>query len=351
MKFFTKEVKIAITAIVAVVLLFFTINFLKGRNVFKTRNIYYVEFANTAGIVETNVVYANGYPVGSVVSLNFDYKNMNRVIVGIDLNENMKIPKGSRAELETNLMGGVTMNLILGPNPTDLLAQGDTIKGGLHLGLMDKGEELVPDVARLLPKLDSILANINALSANPALSQTIENAGNASANLNKSTILLNQMLQGEIGNLAQSLKASGANVQAFTDNLAKINVNSSVQDVNRMLSDLNVVSADLKTISSNVSGFTGDLGELSKNLQHLLTNVNTLSSSLDNTINDLNRQLNSKDNTAGMLLNDRQLYDNLNATASSLNATAKSADSLLTDLKAHPKRYVHFSVFGRKDKK
>ena len=354
MKFFTKEVKIAITAIIAVVLLFFTINFLKGRSVFKSRNIYYVEFANTAGIVETNVVYANGYPVGSVVSLDFDYKKMNRVIVGIDLNENMKMPRGSRAELETSLMGGVTMNLILGPNPTDLLQKGDTIKGALHMGLMDKGEELVPDVARMLPKLDSILANINALSANPALAQTLENAGNASANLNKSTILLNQLLQGEVAELArtlpaiaQSLKASGANVQMLTDNLA----NSSMQDVNSMLANLKTVSSDLKNVSGNVSGFTGDLSDLSQNLQHLLNNVNSLSASLDKTIGDLNRQLNSKDNTAGMLLNDRQLYDNLNATASSLNATAQSADSLLTDLKAHPKRYVHFSVFGRKDKK
>ena len=346
----SKEIKIAITAVIAVVIVYLGIVFMKGLKLFSSDNIYYVEMKNVGGLSKAGEVIANGMNIGVVKDITYD-GNRQMLTVAVELNEGFSLPRNSHATTVKDMLGAPKMNIILGENPRDLLAIGDTISGEGGGDLMSSIGEMVPQLKALMPKLDSILANINALSANPALSQTLENAGNASANLNKSTILLNQMLQGEIGNLAQSLKASGANVQAFTDKLAKINVNSSVQDVNRMLSDLNVVSADLKNISGNVSGFTGDLGELSKNLQHLLTNVNTLSSSLDNTINDLNRQLNSKDNTAGMLLNDRQLYDNLNATASSLNATAKSADSLLTDLKAHPKRYVHFSVFGRKDKK
>lgn len=343
MKYNSKEVKIALTAIVAIVMLFFTINFLKGRDVFKSSNLYYVEFDNIAGLAVSNAVYANGYPVGTVRTIDYDYASTNRVIVGIDLNERMTIPRGTRAELETSLMGGVTMNLILGANAADLIARGDTIKGGMHQGLMAKGEDLMPTVAQMMPKLDSILHNLNQLTASPALQMTLANAADASANLNKTTILLNHMMEQDVqktlANLPQIatlLTQTAENAKSFSSSLAQI-------DPQAMLSTASSSLADVKR-------FTGDLATLSGSLNALMQNITTLTQTLDETAAQLNTRLTSRDNTAGLLLNDTQLYDNLTQTAANLRETARHADSLVVDLKRHPNRYVHFSIFGKKNK-
>ncbi|MBP3229106.1 MAG: MCE family protein [Bacteroidaceae bacterium] len=333
MKFLTKEVKIALTAIVAVVLLFFTINFLKGVNVFKSSNTYYVQFTDIAGLAVSNAVYANGYPVGIVRDIEYDYTRTDKVVVAVELDKNMNIPRGTRAELETGLMGGVTMSLVLGQNPADVIARGDTILGGMHLGTMAKVEEMLPAVAGMLPKLDSILYNINTLTASPALAQTLGNAAEASANLNRLVVGLNETLSSSLPPFLASLQQTGQNVQTLSASLAG-----------------NVGSLDVTTTLDQLNGTLGDARTLIGGLETMTQNLQTASEGLNTTLQTLNASLQGTDNTLGLMLNDRQLYDNLNLTAANLSQTAASADSLLRDLKAHPKRYVHFSVFGKKDK-
>ena len=114
----TREIKIALTAVAAGVLLFVGINFLKGINVFESSNSYYVKFKDIKGLTVSNAVYANGYPVGIVREINYNYSDNNGVVVRIELDKNMSIPRGTTAELEVAMMGGVTMNLLLGQNPT-----------------------------------------------------------------------------------------------------------------------------------------------------------------------------------------------------------------------------------------
>lgn len=133
-----KETKIALTAVVALVLLFVGINFLKGINVFKATNTYYVKFKDVAGLTVSTPVYANGYPVGIVRTIDYDYSRGEHVVVGIELDNEMRVPQQTTAELEAELMGGVKMTLVLGPNPTQNLAQGDTLSGRMHEGAMDK---------------------------------------------------------------------------------------------------------------------------------------------------------------------------------------------------------------------
>ena len=108
MKYFTKEVKIALTAIVAIVLLFIVINFLKGINLFTSSNTYYVKFKNIQGLVVSNPVYANGYSVGIVRSIQYDYSRTDNVVVCIELDKSMNVPDGTHAELESELMGRVS---------------------------------------------------------------------------------------------------------------------------------------------------------------------------------------------------------------------------------------------------
>lgn len=308
MKIFTREVKIALTTIVAIVLVYLLINFMKGINVFKSSNTYYVRFDNIAGLAVSNAVYANGYPVGIVRGIQYDYGNHKRVVVAIELDKEMHMPRGTKAELVTSLMGGVKMSLILGPNPTDNLTQGDTISGGLHEGAVEKVEALMPTIMDMLPKLDSIVTNMARLSTDPALAQTLRNTAEITNNLRRTSAKLDAMVGRDLPQMMQNLNKTSRNVERLSNNLAAINLQETMNEVNASL-------AEVKQFSANINAMTYDL----------------------------NSKLNSRDNTFGLLLNDRKLYDNLNRTVS-------SADSLLINVKAHPKRYVHFSIFGKKDK-
>lgn len=308
MKIFNREVKIALTAIVAIVLVYLLINFMKGINVFNSSNTYYVRFDNIAGLAVSNAVYANGYPVGIVRGIQYDYGNHERVVVAIELDKEMHMPRGTKAELVTSLMGGVTMSLILGPNPTDNLTQGDTISGGLHEGAVEKVEALMPTIMDMLPKLDSIVTNMARLSADPALAQTLRNTAEITNNLRRTSAKLDAMVGRDLPQMMQNLNKTSRNVERLSNNLAAINLQETMNEVNASL-------AEVKQFSANINAMTYDL----------------------------NSKLNSRDNTFGLLLNDRKLYDNLNHAVS-------SADSLLINVKAHPKRYVHFSIFGKKDK-
>ncbi len=303
-----KEIKIALTAIVALVLLFIGLNFLKGINVFKSTNTYYVKFKDVAGLAVSNPVYANGYPVGIVRTINYDYQRGENVVVAIELDDDMRVPAQTRAELETELMGGVKMLLVLGPNPAKNIEQGDTIQGGMHLGAMDKLNDMIPTVEKMLPKLDSIMDNLNRLTGDPALAATLHNAQAITDNLKESSIQLNSMMRKDLPPMLANLKSASANANRLTANLAAIDVQTTINSVNATL--------------TSAHNLANQLGEMSTNLD---------------------RKLKSKDNTLGLFLNDTNVYDNL-------NSTLRNADSLMIDLKAHPKRYVHFSVFGKKEK-
>ena len=304
----TNEVKIALTAIAAVALLFVGINFLKGINVFESSNSYYVKFKDIKGLAVSNLVYANGYPVGTVRDIDYNYGDNNGVVVRVELDENMRIPRNTHAELEVALMGGVTMNLVLGPNPTDNIAPHDTIDGGLYSGAMDKASALIPDVARMLPKLDSILTNLNRLSGDPALQQTLANAAEISENLKTTSAQLARMMGREVPQMMGHLNRTAAHAEAFSGQLAQVDVKQTMAEV-----------------------------------QGTLQSVNTMAGQMNSLLTDVNQKLNSPTNNLGAFLADRKLYDRLNSTVS-------HADSLMIDLKAHPKRYVHFSLSGRKSK-
>ncbi len=303
-----KEIKIALTAVVALVLLFVGINFLKGINVFKATNTYYVKFKDVAGLTVSTPVYANGYPVGIVRTIEYDYNRGEFVVVGIELNKEMRVPQQTTAELEAELMGGVKMTLMLGPNPTQNMERGDTLSGRMHEGAMDKVSAMVPQIEKMLPKLDSIMDNLNRLTGDPALAATLHNAKDITDNLRETSVQLNGMMHNDIPVMLGNLKRTSANAERLTANLANLDVQTTLNKVNATLASANQLSDQLNGMSTS-----------------------------------LNSKLQSKDNTLGLFLNDRGVYDNL-------NATLRNADSLMIDLKAHPKRYVHFSVFGKKDK-
>lgn len=300
MKYFTKEVKIALVAIAGVVVLFFGMNFLKGLNIFSSEDNYYVQFSDITGLSSSSPVYADGFKVGVVKDIIYDYSHTegSKVLIGVD--KQLRIPQGSSAEIVSDMLGNVKVNLLLANNPREKVAPGGLIKGIINDGAMGKLQDMVPAVEKMLPKLDSIMTSLNAILADPAIRQSLHNVQTITDNLTTSTAQLNTLMVGLNKNVPGMMaKANNVldNTETLTANLAAVDVASTMRQVDQTIANVQQLTA----------------------------------------------KLNSKDGSLGLLMNDTQLYDNL-------NSTMRNADSLVIDLRQHPKRYVHFSVFGRKDK-
>lgn len=300
MKYFTKEVKIALVAIAGVVVLFFGMNFLKGLNIFSSDDNYYVQFSDITGLSSSSPVYADGFKVGVVKDIIYDYSHTegSKVLIGVD--KQLRIPQGSSAEIVSDMLGNVKVNLLLANNPREKVAPGGLIKGMINDGAMGKLQDMVPAVEKMLPKLDSIMTSLNAILADPAIRQSLHNVQAITDNLTTSTAQLNTLMAGLNKNVPGMMaKANNVldNTETLTANLAAVDVASTMRQVDQTIANVQQLTA----------------------------------------------KLNSKEGSLGLLMNDTQLYDNL-------NSTMRNADSLVIDLRQHPKRYVHFSVFGRKDK-
>ncbi len=300
MKFFNKEVKIALVAICGLVILFFGMNFLKGLNLFSSSNIYFISFKDISGLAASSPIYADGYKVGVVKNIIYDYNNTGGTVVEADIDNRLRIPKGSSAEIVSDMLGNVKVNLLLATNPRERVNPGETIQGGINDGALGQMKNMLPTVMQILPKVDSIVTSINMLLANPAIAQSLQNVEAVTGNLTVTTRRLN--------NLLATLEGSVPGMMTRTDSILH-NANTLAKNLNQI--DVAGTVARVDETLANVEKFT--------------------------------EQLNNNQGTLGLLMRDPALYNNL-------NSTMRSADSLLIDLKAHPKRYVHFSLFGRKDK-
>lgn len=300
MKFFSKEVKIALVAILGIVVLYYGLTFLKGLTVFSSDNSYYVTFTDVSGVSASTPVYANGYKVGVIKDIQYNYDPQGKIVAEMGLDKQMRLPQGSHAEIASDLLGNIKINLVLGADPIHMVAKGDTITGGEELGMMKKLGAMVPAIEAIMPKLDSIMTSLNLLLADPALRQTLHNVEGMTDNLNATSRDLRSLsasLNREMPAMMQKTNGVLDNTQQLTGNLAAVDVASMTASINQTLAN----------------------------------------------VNEMTRKLNSTEGTLGLLMRDATLYNNLTATTA-------SADSLLIDLKAHPKRYVHFSIFGKKDK-
>lgn len=297
MKLITKEVRIGVAGIVALCILVYGINYLKGINMFKPESYFYVKFRNVNGLAQSSPVFADGVRVGIVRDIYYDYNQPENVIVEVEVDNQLRIPKGSSAELVPELMGGVRMNILLANNPRERYAVGDTIPGMLNNGVMEKVTQIMPAVEKMLPKLDSILTSLNTIMADQSIPATLHSIEKTTANLQVASGQLRVLMSNDIPQLTGKLNTIGDNFVVISDNLKKVDYAATFQQIDNTIKNVKMIT----------------------------------------------EKLNSKDNTVGLLLNDPQLYDNLNETT--INAA-----SLLKDLKEHPKRYVHFSLFGRKDK-
>ena len=299
---------IGLTVLVSVCLLYWGIEYLKGINLLKPANFYYAKFEKVNGLTVASPVTVNGFKVGQVREITYDYET-NQISVELSFEKGLKIPDGSTITFSNELLGAAALQLNLGASKT-YMEVGSTIPTSMQAGLMDKvGKDMMPVVASILPKVDSIVGSVNQILSNPAINASVTRCDA----------------------ITRELAASAAQLSALMENLNR-EIPGLVHNANGMLTNVNSLTGDLKTTTGNLNTFTGNLKQLP-----LDTTLNRINATLAN-VQRLTAQLNNQNSSLGMLLNDKKLYQNATNTVASL-------DSLLQDVKKHPKKYVTIKVF------
>ncbi len=293
-----KEILVGLTVALALVLLFVGINFLKGVNVFKAANYYYATYTDVAGLSTSAPVTINGFKVGQVRSVEYQYDNPGHVVVEFSVDKALRIPQGSQAVITTDLLGTATIALRMGADRSAFYSVGDTVATGADAGLMSAvSNDVMPAVSAIIPKIDSLITGLNTLVSDPALSASVRRMDNITADLGASV---------------QSLRTVMAAMEPVSRNVTSITAN------------VDTISGNLSTVSGELAAAPVDsiMGELNRTVANL---------------EQLTAALNNPDSSIGRLTSDPELYNNINSTVMSL-------DSLFVDIKRNPKRYISIKL-------
>jgi phospholipid/cholesterol/gamma-HCH transport system substrate-binding protein len=313
MKKISNEVKVGGTALLTILVFVWLFNFLKGKDFLKSTAVYYTVYDKVGGLAESSPVEINGYKVGVVRSLDFIDATSGKLLVEFSVKKNFRLPKNTVAEIvPVSLLGGMKVQFVYGKGP-GTYKDGDTIPGRLAESLMDKIDtEILPvkeKLSNLIVVLDSVIASVDEIM-DPEFKKEFKGTV---AHLNNTTASLDKVL----GSKEKELAATVDNINKFAS----------------MLSDnsgkMNKTFSNIETISDSLSA-----SDISAAVSNLKTSLERASKLMDN--------LNKGKGSAGQFLTNDTLYTNLSGSLESLNL-------LLKDMKANPKRYVHFSIFGKKN--
>jgi phospholipid/cholesterol/gamma-HCH transport system substrate-binding protein len=309
----SNEVKVGATAIVTIVVFIWLYSFLKGKDLLSTTNHYYAVYDQINGLAESSPVEINGYKAGVVQSISFINDGSGRLVVKMSVSKGFKLPENTIAEVTTaSILAGMKVRLVFGTGP-GIYKNGDTIPSRLAESIITKlSDEIGPmkdKLSGLISRLDSTLKGVN----------------------NVLTPEFSRNLNGTVSNLNH-----------FSKNLDDVMASKS-GELKSMLADLSKFSRMLSQNSDKLDTTLTNLRNISDSLAaaDIYTTVSNLKSTLERT-SQLMDGLNKGKGTAGQLFTNDSLYVNLN------NAVA-SLDLLLKDVKTNPKRYVHFSLFGKKN--
>lgn len=290
----SNEFKIGFWTIVAIAVLFFGIQYLKGINSLHLGQFYYIVCPNVEGLAASSSVRINGFQVGLVRSMEYD-KKTGKVVVEVNLEDtDIKIPVDSKAEVKADLLGTSSIVITMGTFD-QYLANRDTIPGGeMSAGLLDGVASLMPAINDLMPKIDSLVAGVNVLVNDSKVHESLLEINKLTEQLNVTVNNLNKMLK---------------------------------NDMPKILANVDGTTANLDSITSQING--SDVSALLKKANETLESTNNLV-----------KALNSDEGTAGKIINTTELHDQLVETISSV-------DSLISDIKQNPKRYINIRVFGK----
>ena len=295
--FGSKEFVIGLSVIISLVVLFFGIDYLKGINMLRPSNFYYVEYEDVTGLAVASPVSINGFAVGKVRDIEYDYEHPGTFKVLLALEKKLRLPEDSYAELSSTLMGGGFVDIKLGKSPK-AMEIGTTIPTRPHYGLMESlDKELMPAINSILPKVDSLMYSLNTLVSDPALAASIARIDGITTNLLYAS---------------QGLRSLNTQVPAVMNN-----AHSATVKIDSICANLAILSSELKQLP----------------ISNTMENVNNITTDLSK----FSSQLNNPNSTLGRLTTDQELYNRLNTVASDI-------DSLIVDIKKNPKRYISIKL-------
>lgn len=297
-RLFSKEFKIGISVIVAILILVFGIDYLKGINLFTPANFYIAEYDNVAGLEISAPVTIDGFKVGQVREINFDYEKPGKIQVVLALDKKLNVPSDSYATLTPTLLSGTMVTLNLGKN-SQMLERGGIIKTHESKDFMESiSSDLMPQINSILPKIDSLLYNVNMLVADPALAASIGRLDGITGNLLSTTAGLNSTMNREVPIIMR-------------------NANHITYSLDTVVGNLGSLSYQLKTLPLNPT---------MENVQAITANLERFSA-----------ELNNPNSTLTKLTSDPELYNRVNRVAADV-------DSLIVDIKKNPKRYISIKL-------
>lgn len=310
------ETKVGIMAAFAIALLIIGYNFLKGNAIFSSETVLYARYSHVDGLAVSKPVLINGFQIGRVDKLQLQPDGT--ILATLKIKGKYEIPKTSIARLEsTDLLGSKAIIMELGPGE-NYAKDGDTLNANVQKGLLETVQPVQKKAELIIAKMDSILTSVNAI-LNPNFQKNVDRSFNSIAATLASLEATSKKVDNLVGSEGSRISAILANVESISNNLRQNN-------------------QKISSILNNVSSITDQVA--AANFKQTIENANKAVADLQVIVGKINQG----EGTLGMLVNDTKMYENLN------NAS-KNLDNLMIDLKANPKRYVHFSVFGGGNKK
>ncbi len=305
---YAREIKVGLVATVSLFLLFFGFNFLKGVNIFSPTNSYHGVYYNLHGLEEQAAVYIRGHKVGQVDAIHYDFTRDSAFTIDISIHKDISLPQGTQlALIADGLLGGMAVELVLPESTdrcTDRVQNTDFIAHESYLpttyvpGLIESlQDELIARIASAVENVDSLVTQLKTQVEGDHIKATLANVDRISSDLTSVSEELKGLMATKVPTIVNNADTAVANLNIIVADIKEANLKATVARVDTAVAGVNALLADVR----------------------------------------------SGEGTVGQLLYNKSLYNHI-------DAAVLSADSLLTDLKAHPKRYVHFSIFGKKDK-
>ncbi len=318
----TKEIKIGAMFVVTIAVCYWGVNFLKGKDVFTTSRKIYAVYPNVNGLVRSNLITINGLSIGKVSKIEFLNDTSRSMIVEMSITHNIPIPKNSIARIyNVDLLGSKAIDIALG-NSTEFVHDKDTLRSEPKASLQDEvSNQLVPlknKAEKLMLSFDSLIVSVNAV-------------------MNRDT--RDNLIKSFAG-----IKRTVDNLQHSTSGIDTI-VSNQKGRLSKIITNLESITTAIKGNNKQISSAIKNISSISDTLAaaNLAKTIVTTQKALEN-FEAITDKINKGHGSLGLLVNNDTLYHQLEGSSKSLNL-------LLQDMKANPKRYVHFSVFGKKEKK
>ena len=302
-KILSKEFVIGACVIIALAILFFGIEYLKGVSIFKPSNYYYAVYSDVKGLTTSSPINVNGVKVGQVNEVEVLYNRPGHVLVEFSIDKELKLPVNSKAVIDTDLLGTASIRLDLAQGQS-YYQPGDTVPGTIATGMMD----MLSGAGDIVPKINTLVDNLNTLTGNPSIGQTLDNLAAFSGGL-----------QGLLNNVDKSVTT----------------INGAAGKINPLLDDLASITSNIDSLSLNLHALSESLNNAP--IEQTLQNANEISENINNLTAKIDKALDDPNSNLGQLLNGSQLYDNLVKTSADI-------DSLIVDLKRNPKRYISIKL-------